>query len=769
MQWFKKWLLGRSGSQNNNLTEPDTGTHCASGFAEINPAVNSLPPTSTSNSRLSVDNFAIRNSANRNCKQPHHADKDGLLPLTLVSLDAGYNSACSRHSPSRVDSSIFTAAGVCAQSVDKVGGSKNASGVFNDRTKSYEYGLNQNSSAASELEYRNIRNSSANSIFINDDLELLILDEYVIVDLDDIIPIETSYSALDYFVHFGSGVEYGLALDKVQSKSKKSSLISSGNQSPIDILLIQQDVLDALNRSLMGPLYQPLQKEEPPLVVESQPPCSIKALDLMRMQNTPVSVQKRFGLDDAGNITIDVGHIEEERGESVYLKPRYQKYFRKLEHAEEMSEGTKFRLSWRQLIRKILLCLRCRFSEGHPRNKTVFSGPGESIGMYALSLADDTESTFSRNISNFISCTKESKAAPQVVMRNMRQFMSGMKNYLVKHGEGEFGNEVQKARSQLKSDEFLNLDSILEEVMHRLVILPLREHLYGLFVDYYTQSGDIQLLVEKVKLTAGRVPMVFGIKNTVTPPSASALRQISTLFVRLQEAELPLEKLDLLLTAVSTIFEATSCTNGQQLSADDFLPVLVLVVAHCGFIGAEIEAEYMWGLIQPSLLSGEAGYYLTALCSAVHVLKNFSLQDHDGNSGSQEWTSSTFPECSSVLRVIIPDEYNGSIQTRTLPIRPHTTTREVCRIIAHKARITNAQDYGLFKLIDGEETLLQDNECPQDVRMAACGRHCMIAYKRVDAKIAWPTVMPPTTTTTTASTATTTTTMTMMTMTDTNQ
>ncbi|XP_053696770.1 protein sprint [Sabethes cyaneus] len=422
-----------------------------------------------------------------------------------------------------------------------------------------------------------------------------------------------------------------------------------------------------------------------------------------------------------------------------------------------------------QKIATILRSRSCRDREilCHPRNKTVFSGPGESIGMYALSLADDTESTFSRNISNFIFCTKESKAAPQVVMRNMRQFMSGMKNYLVKHGEGEFANEVQKARSQLKSDEFLNLDSILEEVMHRLVILPLREHLYGLFVDYYTQSGDIQLLVEKVKQTAGRGPMVFGIKNTVTPPSASAMRQISTLFVRLQEAELPLEKLDLLLTAVSTIFEATSCANGQQLSADDFLPVLVLVVAHCGFIGAEIEAEYMWGLIQPSLLSGEAGYYLTALCSAVHVLKNFSLQEHDGMSGSLEWTSSTLPECSSVLRVIIPDEYNGSIQTRTLPIRPHTTTREVCRIIAHKARITNAQDYGLFKLIDGEETLLQDNECPQDVRMAACGRHCMIAYKRVDAKIAWPTVMPPTSTGTTT-TSTTTTTMTTMTMTDTN-
>jgi len=58
-------------------------------------------------------------------------------------------------------------------------------------------------------------------------------------------------------------------------------------------------------------------------------------------------------------------------------------------------------------------------------------------------------------------------------------------------------------------------------------------------------------------------------------------------------------------------------------------------------------------------------------------------------------------EC-SVLRIIIPDEYNGSIQTKTIPVRPHTTTKDVCRIIAHKSQITNPMDYGLFKLIDGE-------------------------------------------------------------------
>jgi hypothetical protein len=61
------------------------------------------------------------------------------------------------------------------------------------------------------------------------------------------------------------------------------------------------------------------------------------------------------------------------------------------------------------------------------------------------------------------------------------------------------------------------------------------------------------------------------------------------------------------------------------LGADDFLPLFVWVLVQSGMLAAEIEAEYMWGLLHPSLLSGEGGYYLTTLSSAVHVLKNFRL------------------------------------------------------------------------------------------------------------------------------------------------
>lgn len=286
----------------------------------------------------------------------------------------------------------------------------------------------------------------------------------------------------------------------------------------------------------------------------------------------------------------------------------------------------------------------------HPRNKPPTIGnavhhhhhndstaAGSSIADYAHALANDSSSTFARNIQNFITCTKEAREiTPQVMMRNMRQFMSGMKNYLVKHGEGDFQNEVQRARGRLRPDEFLNLDQILEGVMHRLVVLPLKKHLYSLFVDHYTQTGQIQLLVDNIQFAALKGPLDFGIPPNVTPPSSAAMQHIALLITRLQEAELPLDKLSYLLAVVSAIFETATPSRDEALGADLFLPLLVYVLAKCEFIGAQIESEFMFDLLHQSLLTGEAGYYLTSLSCAVQVLKGLMGMATNGDSNQTE-------------------------------------------------------------------------------------------------------------------------------------
>lgn len=100
------------------------------------------------------------------------------------------------------------------------------------------------------------------------------------------------------------------------------------------------------------------------------------------------------------------------------------------------------------------------------------------------------------------------------------------------------------------------------------------------------------------------------------------------MFAKLQEAELPYEKLDFLLTAMKLILENTTdpeCeTNDvRHFGCDDFLPLLAYVLSRCGFHFAEIEAEYIWGLMMPTVMSGQAGYYTTSLCSAAISLKEF--------------------------------------------------------------------------------------------------------------------------------------------------
>ena len=64
----------------------------------------------------------------------------------------------------------------------------------------------------------------------------------------------------------------------------------------------------------------------------------------------------------------------------------------------------------------------------------------------------------------------------------------------------------------------------------------------------------------------------------------------------------------------------------------DVLPVFVNALIQMGYVTAELECDYIWGLLHSSLLTGETGYQLTTFSSAVLVLKNLHKLpvDYDG-------------------------------------------------------------------------------------------------------------------------------------------
>lgn len=164
----------------------------------------------------------------------------------------------------------------------------------------------------------------------------------------------------------------------------------------------------------------------------------------------------------------------------------------------------------------------------------------------------------------------------------------------------------------------MNLDAILESVLHRLVVRPLKAHLDKLFVDYFTKTGAIKLLSDNINYAGTRPPQELAIKQKITLPSETALKTIEEYLTRLCNADSPLEKLEFLLAAIAAIFNSVSfiaicsATNNYlfylkvktsqlgtgrtiTLGADDFLPLFVWVLVKTKFLTAEIEAEYMWG------------------------------------------------------------------------------------------------------------------------------------------------------------------------------
>ncbi|VDK75247.1 unnamed protein product [Anisakis simplex] len=121
-------------------------------------------------------------------------------------------------------------------------------------------------------------------------------------------------------------------------------------------------------------------------------------------------------------------------------------------------------------------------------------------------------------------------------------------------------------------------------------------------------------------------------------------------------------------------------------------------------------------------------------------VENCSAQDEAGSSSSAGSISPVLYSPDAFIRVAIPDELDGSIRYHTFPGAAQMTAGKLCRVIANQFGITNPEDNGLYLLVDGFETCLLANECPDTIRhqLQQAHKSFLFAYKRHEAKIAWP-------------------------------
>merc|ERR1712061_932761 len=114
-------------------------------------------------------------------------------------------------------------------------------------------------------------------------------------------------------------------------------------------------------------------------------------------------------------------------------------------------------------------------TERHPRCGHTGAGAAV-IKSYLRQLSSSETSMRGQIVRRFICCTVESDlTCPTLVMRNMRQVMSGLTNYLLITGEGDLANIVKMAT---REEPGLRLETVLEDLMQEMVVRPLSKHLH---------------------------------------------------------------------------------------------------------------------------------------------------------------------------------------------------------------------------------------------------------------------------------------------------
>ncbi|XP_056136036.1 ras and Rab interactor 2-like isoform X2 [Lampris incognitus] len=232
-------------------------------------------------------------------------------------------------------------------------------------------------------------------------------------------------------------------------------------------------------------------------------------------------------------------------------------------------------------------------------------------------LSRDKSSYFGSLVQDYISFVQENRSCHTSgldFLQTIRQFMTQMKAYL--HQSSELDPPIE---SLIPEDQ---IDQVLEKAMHKAVLKPLKSAVEVALHDFQVSSGAWLQLRENLALARMKKPQELGVDGAV-PPDAVAIEKIRQKFLNMRKTYSPEKKVLLLLRVCKLIYTIMQDNSGRMYGADDFLPMLTYVMAQCDMPQLDTEIEYMMELLDPSLLQGEGGYYLTSAYGAMALIRNF--------------------------------------------------------------------------------------------------------------------------------------------------
>uniref|UniRef100_W5KWX3 Ras and Rab interactor 3 n=1 Tax=Astyanax mexicanus TaxID=7994 RepID=W5KWX3_ASTMX len=313
---------------------------------------------------------------------------------------------------------------------------------------------------------------------------------------------------------------------------------------------------------------------------------------------------------------------------------------------------------------------------------TSFMSADRKLQKRIVELARDGNTYFGNLVQDYRAYTLDTMrrhSTSTEMLQEIRQMMTQLKSYLIQ------STELQNLQEPATYSED-KLEIIIEAALCKSVLKPLREPIYNSLKDIHSRAGTLKRLKENQQIVLGTTTTDLGVTTSV--PDTPIMEKIQVKLGNLHQDYSPQKKIDLLLKTCKIIYESMSVgCQGKAHGADDFLPVLLYVLARCNMAALLLDVEYMMELMDPALQLGEGEHRQT---------EKYTKQE------IQDFINVSFLEAGS--------------NTKTLGVRPNTTAQDLASQCADKFEVLEPDSYCLTVLVDGHYQSLTPEEFPLAIK-----------------------------------------------------
>ncbi|XP_068004904.1 ras and Rab interactor 3 [Melanerpes formicivorus] len=353
---------------------------------------------------------------------------------------------------------------------------------------------------------------------------------------------------------------------------------------------------------------------------------------------------------------------------------------------------------------------------------TVFLSSDRKLQKKIVELAQDKDSYFGNLVRDYRVYSLEMMAkqsSSTEMLQEIRMMMTQLKSYLVQSTE-------LKSLIDPASYTEEQLEVIAETALYKCVLKPLKEAIDSYLKEIHNKDGSLQQLKENQLVIQNTTTTDLGITTSV--PETVVLEKILHKFTTMHKTYSPEKKIAVLLKSCKLIYDSMAQGNpGKPHGADDFLPVLMYVLARSNLTEVLLNVEYMMELMDPALQLGEGSYYLTTTYGALEHIKNYDkitvtrqlsveVQDSIHRWERRRTLNKARASRSSVQDFISISFLEIGAQSRTLASRNDTTAEQLSQQCAEKFEVSHPKDYGLFVYVDDQWLQLDKDALPHHIK-----------------------------------------------------